>query len=103
MTDTRKTTPKIPVKIWSFLMKILDPKLEARCIRRDAYLTKLLQVELDHLNKKVSIPDTQASYDSVFSRLIAFDRKLVNLALPPEFTNAVRLTASFAVLPKVGS
>lgn len=87
MTETPKTTPKISVKIWKPLIQMLDQKLEAACLRRDAFLTKLLQVELDHLDEEVSIPNTQASYDFVFSRLDAFDRKLVSLALPSELTS----------------
>ena len=88
MTETPKTTPKISVKIWKPLIQMLDQKLEATCLRRDAFLTKLLEVELDHLDEEVSIPNTQASYDFVFSRLDAFvDRKLVSLALPSELTS----------------
>ncbi len=86
MTNTLKTIPKISVKIWKPIIKKLDEKLDAACLRRDAYLTKLLAVELDHLDDEVSIPNTQASYDFVFSQLDAFDRKLVSLALPQELT-----------------
>ncbi len=86
MTNALKTTPKISVKIWKPIIKKLDEKLDAACLRRDAYLTKLLAVELDHLDDEVSIPNTQASYDFVFSQLDAFDRKLVSLALPQELT-----------------
>ena len=86
MTNTLKTTPKISVKIWKPIIKKLDEKLDTACLRRDAYLAKLLAVELDHLDDEVSIPNTQASYDFVFSQLDAFDRKLVSLALPQELT-----------------
>lgn len=86
MTKDLKTTPKISVKIWRPIIKKLDEKLETACLRRDAYLSKLLAVELDHLDDEVSIPNTQASYDYVFSQLDTFDRKLVSLALPQELT-----------------
>lgn len=87
MTKDLKTTPKISVKIWRPILEKLDEKLETACLRRDAYLAKLLAVELDHLDDEVSIPNTQASYDYVFSQLDAFDRKPVSLALPPELTS----------------
>ncbi len=87
MTKTLKTTPKISVKIWRPIINKLDEKLETACLRRDAYLAKLLAVELDHLDDEVSIPNSQASYDFVFSQLDAFDRKLVSLALPQELTS----------------
>ena len=87
MTKNLKTTPKISVKIWRPIINKLDEKLDTACLRRDAYLAKVLAVELDHLDDEVSIPNTQASYDFVFSQLDAFDRKLVSLALPPELTS----------------
>lgn len=86
MTKILKTTPKISVKIWKPIIKKLDEKLETACLRRDAYLAKVLEVELGHLENEVSVPNTQASYDYVFSHLDAFDRKLVSLALPQELT-----------------
>jgi len=86
MTKSLKTTPKISVKIWKPIIKKLEEKLRIGCLRRDAYLAKLLEVELDHLDDEVSIPNSQASYDYVFSQLDAFDRKLVSLALPQALT-----------------
>lgn len=87
MTNTLKTVTKISVKIWRPIIKKLDEKLDAACLRRDAYLSQLLAVELDHLDSEVSIPNTQASYDYVFEQLDAFDRHIVSLALPQELTN----------------
>lgn len=85
-TKTLKTVPKISVKIWRPIIGKLDAKIEAACLRRDAYLTKVLDVELDWLDHEVSIPNSQASYDYVFDRLDQLDRKLVSLALPSELT-----------------
>lgn len=85
-TKTLKTIPKISVKIWRPILDRLDKKIEQACLRRDAYLTKVLEVELGQLDAEVSIANSQASYDYVFSRLDVLDRKLVSLALPPELT-----------------
>jgi hypothetical protein len=81
-----KTVPKISVKIWRPIIDKLDEKIEKACLRRDAYLNKVLELELDCLDEEVSIPNSQASYDYVFGRLDQFDRKLVSLALPSELT-----------------
>lgn len=81
-----KTTPKISVKIWRPLIDKFDAKIELACLRRDAYLNKVLDVELNFLDEEVSIPNSQASYDYVFDRLDRLDRKLVSLALPSELT-----------------
>lgn len=85
-TKTLKTIPKISVRIWRPIIAKLDAKIEQACLRRDAYLSKVLEVELDWLDDEVSIPNSQASYDYVFERLDQLDRKLVSLALPPKLT-----------------
>lgn len=85
-TKERKTPPKISVRIWRRLLDRLDERLEAACLRRDAYLSRVLEVEIEHLDREVSIPNSQASYDYVFKTLDAFDRKLVSLALPEHLT-----------------
>jgi hypothetical protein len=85
-SNTLKTVPKISVKIWRPIIEKLDAKIAAACVRRDAYLIKLLEVEVDYLDDEVSIPNSQVSYDWVFDRLNQFDRKLVSLALPLELT-----------------
>ena len=81
-----KTVPKITVKIWRPIIDKLESNLDSQCLRRDAYLAKVLGVELDHLDAEVSIPNSQASYDYVLDELDRLDRKPVSLALPPDLT-----------------
>lgn len=83
---TLKTVPKISVKIWRPIIQKLDEKLDAACLRRDAYLKRVLEVELDWLEHEVCVPNSPASYDFVFGHLDSLDRKLVSLALPQELT-----------------
>ena len=85
-TKTLKTIPKISVKIWRPIIEKLGKKLDTACLRRDAYLVKVLETELNWLDLEVSIPNSKASYDHVFERLDQLDRKLVSLALPTELT-----------------
>lgn len=85
-TKLLKTVPKISVKIWRSIIDAFDKKIEAACLRRDAYLNKVLEVELNWLDEEVSIPNSQASYDYVLGQLDQLDRKLVSLALSPELT-----------------
>ena len=82
-----KTAPKISVKIWEPIIEKLDTKIKSACLRRDAYLNKILEVELDWLDDEVSIPNSPASYDFVFDRLQELKLKLVSLALSPELTD----------------
>jgi hypothetical protein len=85
-TKTLKTTPKITIKVWTSILDKFEQKMEDACLRRDAFITKVLHVELDFLDSEVSIPNSQASYEYVSSEIEKFDRKLVSLALPPELT-----------------
>jgi hypothetical protein len=85
-TKMLKTVPKISVKIWRPIIEKLEHKMDTACLRRDAYLAKVLEAELGWLDQEVSIPNSKASYDHVFERLDRLDRKLVSLALPTELT-----------------
>ena len=85
-TKTLMTVPKISVKIWRPIIEKLDKKIDTACLRRDAYLAKILETELEWLDQEVSIPNSKASYDYVFERLDHLDRKLVSLALPTDLT-----------------
>jgi len=85
-TKTLKTVPQNLGEDWRPIIEKLDEKIEAACLRRDAYLAKVLETELGWLDREVSIPNSKASYDYVFKRLDDLDRKLVSLALPTELT-----------------
>jgi hypothetical protein len=86
-TKKLKTVPKTSVRIWRPIIEKLDAKIEAACLRRDAFLSKVLEVELDWLDQEVSIPNSQASYEYVAEQLDGLDRKLMSLALPPVLTS----------------
>lgn len=77
-----KQVRKISVKIWRPIISKLDSKIDAACLRRDAYLAKVLEGELVHLDREVCLPNSQAAHDHVFGELDKLDRKLVSLALP---------------------
>jgi hypothetical protein len=81
-----KTAPKISVRIWQPIIQKLNDKMDFACLRRDAYLRRVLEVELDFLESEVAIPNSSASYDYVFKELEGFNRKLVSLALPTDLT-----------------
>lgn len=76
-TELKKTS----VKIWKPIIEKLDAKLEAACLRRDAYLNKLLEVELSRLDNEVSIPNSLEAQSLIASRLDHLERKTVSLSL----------------------
>lgn len=89
MPKLLKTVPKISVKIWRPIIEKFDLKIEHACLRRDAYLTRVLDLEVDRLDQDVCLPNSDASYEYVFQQLDRLDRKLVSLALPPELTSRI--------------
>lgn len=92
--DKRNPRPvqKITVQIWVGIPDKLEAKFDAACLRRDAYLQRLLETEVDWLNDEVSIPNSQAAHDYVVEQLQSLRRKPMSLALDPalvEQLNAV--------------
>jgi hypothetical protein len=80
-TQTRKTTPKISVQVWRPVLESLNQKIEAACLRRDAYLNRVLAVELDRLERSVTLANSETARAYVARQLDTLDRKLVSLAL----------------------
>lgn len=84
MPSTPKSLPKISVQIWRPLLAKFDTKVEAACLRRDAFLNRVLQVELEYLDAEVCLPNSAASQAYVSAKLEPLDRKVVSLALHPD-------------------
>lgn len=83
-TKTLKTPTKISVNIWRPIIDKLDQKLDAACLRRDAYLNKVLENELPWLDSEVSLANSPAAKAFVTASLDQLDRKLVSLTLRPD-------------------
>ena len=78
-----KKVPKISAQIWRPLIDLLEKKITTACLRRDAYLVRVLEVEVDWLDREVAIPNSEASRKWVNAKLTTLNRKVVSLALPP--------------------
>jgi hypothetical protein len=83
--------PKTSVRIWRPIMEKLDIKLETACLRRDAYLARVIDREISHMENEVRLPNSKASYDHVLKCLDLLDRKIVTLTLPPDVVARVNL------------
>lgn len=79
-----KTAPKISVKIWQPILKKLDQRLDDACLRRDAYLSKVLEHEIPLLDTEVSLRNSPAAQTYVATSLDRLPRKPVSLALRPD-------------------
>lgn len=93
-SEKTKASPKTSVRIWRPIMEKLNEKLEAACLRRDAYFTRLIDKEISFLDAEVPTPNSKVSYDYVVASLDQLDRKLVTLALPPELMDRVNWVCS---------
>lgn len=88
--DTPGATTKITVKIWRPLIAALDKKLDSACLRRDAYLAKLLNTEVPLLDNEVSLRNSGQAHAFISERLDAMDRKLVSIALDAEIVQKLQ-------------
>lgn len=79
---TEKNITKIVAKIWLPILEKLDKKIETACLRRDAYLAQVLQVELNFLDIEVSIPNSESARQFISDRLAKLECKPVGLTLP---------------------
>ena len=88
MTDkpavTAPATRKISVRIWTPLLEKFSQRMDSACLRRDAWLTKLLEREIDELDSEITTPNSEAARQFIVARLDALPRKLVTLTLPEE-------------------
>ncbi len=78
------TFRKISVRIWTPLLERFNQSLDAACLRRDAWLAKVLEHELPQIDAEIPTPNSQAARHFIATRLDALPRKLVTLTLPEE-------------------
>lgn len=82
MSDAPK---KVSTKIWRPILEKLERKMDASCLRRDAYLSRVLAVELNYLDSEVALPNSIEAKEFIAERLDGLaDRKLVSLSLRPD-------------------
>ena len=73
---------KITVQVWKRVADRLDTTLRDAAFRRDAYLAKVIENELDWLDSEVSIPNSEAAQSFVTREIGRLPRKAVTLRLP---------------------
>jgi len=59
----------------------LDQKVEAACLRRDSWLSKIIAIEVERLNKDVCVANSEEASRFISGQLDVLDRKLVTLTL----------------------
>lgn len=80
-----KAVNKITAKIWRQTIEKLEHKLDAACLRRDSYLSRVLDVELPRLDREICLRNSPDANRFVANRLESLgERKLVTFSLDPE-------------------
>ncbi|GAB3656469.1 hypothetical protein [Ramlibacter alkalitolerans] len=80
---------KISVKVWEPLITKLDQKMERACLRRDAYLARVLALEVPCLDAEVVLPNSVTAQAYVAAQLETLPRKLMSLALPADLMRSL--------------
>lgn len=94
MSGLSQQTPiaKITIQVWRPALERFDATIDRACLRRDAWLSRVLDVEVDALDAEVPYPNAEGARKLVGERLAQMERKLVSLKLP--VTTLARLEAT---------
>jgi hypothetical protein len=76
------TYRKISIRIWTPLLERFNQRIDSACLRRDAWLAKVLEHELDALDDEITEANSEAARQFISTRLDTLPRKLVTLTLP---------------------
>lgn len=80
---------KILVKVHEPLIKMLQHKIDAACLKRDAYLDKALRVEAEFLRKEIATPNSDKAKNYIAAQLSDLKLKPLNLLLSTETVDLI--------------
>lgn len=93
------------MKISAYILPSIKLKLprqfENACLRRDEYLTKVLEVELEHLEEEVPAPNSERARVFIKNRLNEHkDRALMSFDLPQNLIRRLSATCKTKKIPR---
>lgn len=83
MPKTQKTT-KILVSLWKVLYDGLAKRVEASCMRRDAFLAAVIATEIVHLEKEIQKPNSAEAKACISDYLKRLPRRPLTIKLATE-------------------
>lgn len=89
MATTEINKTKILVKVYEPLIAIMQHKIDAACLKRDAYLDKALRVETEFLRKEIATPNSDKAKNYIASQLSDLKLKPLNLLLSTETVDLI--------------
>jgi hypothetical protein len=89
MATTEINKTKILVKVHEPLIAIMQHKIDAACLKRDAYLDKALRVEAEFLRKEIATPNSDKAKNYIAAQLSDLKLKPLNLLLSTETVDLI--------------
>ncbi|MFI3188638.1 hypothetical protein BCS42_15870 [Crenothrix sp. D3] len=80
---------KILVKVHEPLITIMQHKIEAACLKRDAYLDKALRIEAEFLREEMATPNSDKAKKFITEQLSELRLKPLTLVLSTETVNLI--------------
>ena len=80
---------KTTIKVWAPLADKLEARMNELCLRRDQFLTRLLTLEVEHLDQEVAVPNSVAAHNHLLWAFKQLNSKGVSLALPPDLVERI--------------
>lgn len=85
--STQQKSSKVTVSVWRPVWSKLEKKLESACLNRDAYISALVDREVDHLQDEMPIANSESARQFINKQLralINLDSTPLSIALAPE-------------------
>jgi len=84
-----KTKSKVLVNVYEPLIVLVKHKMDAACLKRDAYLDKALRREIEDLSKEITIPNSDKAKSYIADNLKQLKLKPLNLLLSTETVDLI--------------
>jgi hypothetical protein len=89
MANEEINKTKILVKVHEPFIAILQHKIEAACLKRDAYLDKALRIEARYLRQEIKTPNSDKAKNFIAAQLSELKLKPLNLLLSTETVDLI--------------
>ena len=100
IAEKTENKTKVLVNVYEPVIAIMKHKLDAACLKRDAYLDKALQVEAGFLRKEVITPNSDKAKSYIADNLKQLKLKPLNLLLSTETVELINEVCKEKNIPR---
>src|SRR5664279_3732773 len=100
--DRAKEKPKtkVLVNVYEPLIVLVKHKMDAICLKRDAYLDKALRHEIEDLRKEITIPNSDKAKSYIADNLKQLKLKPLHLLLSTETVDLINAVCKEKNVPR---